>query len=133
MSKETKDVPLRVRVTLAEDARILEASEKHGLAKSTYVRWALENSNTQVLGTTIDGVSALKPVVKKALKPKPEPALELIVLPAEFEHFIGDGCGIDHEAPLEALAEPVPDLLTAMGLVQPGDPQPATFDDASWE
>lgn len=48
--KNNKDIPLRVRLSPAEDARIRQAAARLGLTKSVYVRWALANSTEQVLG-----------------------------------------------------------------------------------
>ena len=51
MTRDAKDVPLRFRVTRKEHERHVAAATRLGISEmSTFYRWALENSTTQVLG-----------------------------------------------------------------------------------
>jgi hypothetical protein len=121
--RENKEVPLRVRVTAVEDERLMAAATKLGLTKSVYVRWAIENSTTQVLGT------ASGPVVRTA-----EPVKQKRVRLAT----------IQPPAPPPPVEEPVPSVaslfdaynnsvanMTAV-VEEIGGPQEATFDDEGW-
>ncbi len=112
--RQNKEKPLRVRLTDPEHDRLLAAAGKLGLTKSVYVRWALENSTTQVLGTRLDGTSVAEtPAVEK---PKRAPR-QRSAAPA----------AVSVTAPI---AETVPDLATAMGFSN--DIKPAEFDDSDW-
>ena len=93
-----KEVPLRVRLSAAENDHLLAAVARSGLSKSEYVRWALKNSNTQVL----------QPVQPKP-KPKPKPP----PVPAEEPLY--------YEAESQLDVEPQLDVLTAMGIAPPPD------------
>lgn len=135
--KERLDFPLRVRVTAAEDARILQAAEKLGVTKSIYVRWAIENSTSQLLGTTLKG-EVVKPVVKPKPPPRapaPPPPVEIVELPGEY-YETNNGVEVQPEGQVELQVETVPDVLTAMGFTAPVDldaPQALPFDDTDWE
>jgi hypothetical protein len=121
--KANKEIPLRVRLTESENKRLEAAAAKFGVSRSDYTRWALENSNTQVLGVQPNGQPALnasasmaklKQVRKQAQKrvEPPPPVIEEVELPPEE----------------------VPDLATALGIPMFNTgPQEATFDDSSWE
>ena len=110
--RQNKEKPLRVRLTDPEHDRLLAAAGKLGLTKSVYVRWALENSTTQVLGTRLDGTSVAEtPAVEK---PKRAPRQKTpMAAPA-----------------VAPIVETVPDLATAMGFSN--DIKPAEFDDSDW-
>lgn len=107
-----KEFPLRVRLTEAENNRLLTATTRSGLSKSEYVRWAIENSNAQVLGTTIAGVVLSQPVQPKP-KPKPKPPPVVVQQPPEESVYFET-----EDGNVEAI-EPQPDVLTAMGIPPP--------------
>ena len=109
--RENMEVPLRVRISAAEDARLMTAANKLGLTRSVYVRWALENSTTQVIGAVNQPVRVQEPAKPKRVRAAPVPAPVAVV----------------YEEP------PVPDVdsfFTAAPAA--GDPVEAAFDDSEW-
>lgn len=125
MTRANKEIPLRVRLTETEDARLMSAANKVGLSRSEYTRWAIENSTTQVLGVHANGqpVTSTAPLASTPKKQKrapapPQPEIAVVEVPAE--------------------PEVVPDLATAMGIPMFANeagftPKPVPFDDSDWE
>lgn len=78
MAEEKLVVPVRFRVTTQEEERYKAAMAKLGLLKmSTFLRWALNNSCTQVLDVSVKPQPAKKP--KRELyvpAPVEQPAIE---------------------------------------------------------
>lgn len=82
MKRDSRSVPLRVRVTAAEAARYRAAMEKLGLDEmSTYVRWALANSTTQVLG--VEGSKRVEAKPRPKLKPRQTVSTPAQVVPVK--------------------------------------------------
>ncbi len=154
MSKSNKDVPLRVRVTAPEDERLMLAADKLGLTKSVYVRWAIDNSTTQVLGVDKDGKPMTTAQKPKAAKRQRE-VVEVVVEQAPATEYTEaqcmlctmsisaeeagnyNGCCASCAAPVPVVTEVVPDISTALGLPAfipaSGHVEAATFDDSDWE
>ena len=116
--RENMDVPLRVRVTSAEDARLMQAANKLGLTKSVYVRWAIENSTAQVLGTASGAVArTAEPVKQKRVRMVTPPPPREEPVPSVETLF-----GAYHQS--------IENMVTAVE--EAGDSQAATFDDSDW-
>lgn len=126
MSKENLNIPLRVRVTEAEDRYLMRAAERLRLTRSTYVRWALKNSSLQILNEEMDGTPVVHAKPQKVKRPKPEQPAPVPVVEEPYVEPVIENVYVPEPMP-------VPDLLTAMGLAAPGDPEPALFDDSDWE
>ena len=117
MNDTMKEFPLRVRLTEAENNRLLTAVARSGLSKSEFVRWALENSISQALGMTRAGVPVARPAQPK---PKPKPKPQVVASPEAALGIVNDLNDLS-DTQVQDVFEPQPDVLTAMGIAPPPD------------
>lgn len=121
MTHEPLVVPLRVRVTQRERDRYQEAMDRLGVVEfSLFVRWALENSVTQVLGPPAKPEKSVrKPKTASPVLPPPRERPTLSVVPSPLAQV----------APAMA---PPPTLLGIPLYASPSDPRPAPIEDDDW-
>ena len=121
--RENMEVPLRVRISAAEDERLMIAANKLGLTKSVYVRWAIRNSTTQVIGAASD---TARPAAAKPKRAKPAPAPVAEVQPEPEPEVPGVAAFFNPAAVLSGQS------VVPLYVPGDGDPVAPSFDDSEW-